>query len=69
MAFEDKLENIKEQVEAKAKEVGGGLLGDSELEAEGVAQGFLAKAQDAVNDVTDKVSGIVDGVKEHFDKN
>lgn len=61
MALEDKLENAKDKVVGKAKEVEGSVTGDTAREVEGKAQGLFGK-------IKDKVEDAVEDVKEKFDK-
>lgn len=68
MALEQKAKATKDEVVGKTKEFAGEITGDSKLEAEGKAQGFLGKARDAIDDVKEKIEEKVDDVKDDFNK-
>ncbi|QPL05488.1 MULTISPECIES: CsbD family protein [Actinomyces] len=53
-----------DQVAGKIKETTGKVVGDKELETEGVLQNLQGKATEAVEDVKDTIKGVVD----HFSK-
>lgn len=53
-----------DQVAGKVKETAGKVVGDKEIETEGVLQNLQGKATEAVEDVKDTVKGVVD----HFTK-
>jgi uncharacterized protein YjbJ (UPF0337 family) len=50
----------EDRIEGKAKELGGALSGDEELEREGEAQGAWGRAKDAAGDAVDKAKDAVD---------
>lgn len=66
------LENKVDEAKGKVKEVAGKITGDNKTEAEGKAEGVMAKAKDAVENTVegakDAVEGAVDGVKNMFKK-
>ncbi|MGK2349482.1 CsbD family protein [Actinomyces sp. W5033] len=53
-----------DQVAGKIKETTGKVIGDKEVETEGVLQNLQGKATEAVEDVKDTVKGVVS----HFTK-
>lgn len=48
----------------KAKEAGGKVTGDKELEAEGKSQSTLGKAKEKLSDAKDTLKGASDGLKD-----
>ncbi|WP_163507096.1 CsbD family protein [Fodinicola acaciae] len=62
MSLGENIGNRAEELAGKAKEVLGKVTGDSRTEAEGQGQQLKAKGKDALDNVTGKVSGFVDGV-------
>lgn len=53
-----------EQVEGKAKEIGGKLTGNDELESEGRTQKASEDTKQKVQEGVDKVKGAVQGLKD-----
>jgi uncharacterized protein YjbJ (UPF0337 family) len=53
-----------DQLEGKAKEVGGKLTGNEELESEGRTQKAAADTKEKVQDGVDKVKGAVQGLRD-----
>jgi uncharacterized protein YjbJ (UPF0337 family) len=53
-----------EQLEGKAKEVGGKLTGNEELESEGRTQKAAEDTKEKVQEGVDKVKGAVQGLKD-----
>lgn len=53
-----------EQIEGKAKEVGGKLTGNEELESEGRTQKATEDTKEKVQEGVDKVKGAVQGLKD-----
>jgi uncharacterized protein YjbJ (UPF0337 family) len=53
-----------EQLEGKAKEVGGKLTGNEELESEGRTQKAAEDTKEKVREGVDKVKGAVEGLKD-----
>ncbi|HYP24937.1 MAG TPA: CsbD family protein [Actinomycetota bacterium] len=53
-----------EQVEGKAKEVGGKLTGNEKLESEGRTQKATEDTKEKVQEGVDKVKGAVQGLKD-----
>ncbi|MDQ3957466.1 MAG: CsbD family protein [Actinomycetota bacterium] len=52
------------QLEGKAKEVGGKLTGNEELESEGRTQKAAEDTKEKVQEGVDKVKGAVEGLRE-----
>lgn len=69
MTQEEKFESKKDQLAGKAKEVGGKVTGDKELEAEGKSQGVLGKAKEKLGDAKDTVKGATESIKEKLSGN
>lgn len=53
----DRIKGSAEQAEGTVKEVAGKVLGDSKLEAEGKADKFKGKVQNAVGGLKDTLRG------------
>jgi uncharacterized protein YjbJ (UPF0337 family) len=53
-----------DQVKGKAKEVVGATVGDEDLEAEGTADRRAGEVKEKVNEVEDKVEGVIDQAKD-----
>ncbi|KRL99427.1 CsbD family protein [Liquorilactobacillus satsumensis] len=68
MSSEDKFENAKDKVTGKAKEVGGKVTGDKELESEGKVQSTLGKAKDTFDDAKDAAKGAAKSLKDKLTK-
>lgn len=79
MSFEEKMDNAKNRVAGKAKEIGGKVTGNKECEAEGKAQGMMAKVKDnaihakenieeTADNVKDSAKGFVKGAREDSQK-
>lgn len=53
----DRIEGIKKKVSGSAKEAAGKLTGDAKLKAEGKAEKFAGKVQNAVGGLKDAARG------------
>jgi Uncharacterized protein conserved in bacteria len=51
----DKAAGFGKEVEGKAKEVAGKIIGDPKLQAEGMVEQGVGKAQQALGDIKDKL--------------
>ena len=56
-----------DQIAGKAKEVGGKVTGDTELESEGKTQNVAVKVENAVGDAGDKLKGAGQALKDSAD--
>ncbi len=56
-----------DQVAGTAKELGGKVTGNSELEAEGTTQHGIGKVEHALGEVADKVKGAAEEAKDKID--
>jgi uncharacterized protein YjbJ (UPF0337 family) len=56
-----------DQVAGKAKELGGKVTGDADLEAEGTTQHGIGKVEHALGEGADKVKGAADAAKDKID--
>lgn len=63
MTQKKKFENKKDQLVGKAKETGGKLTGDKELEAKGKSQDTLGKTKEKLDDTKDAIKGAVESAK------
>lgn len=63
MTENNKFENGVEDLAGKAKELGGKVTGDSQLESEGKTDQVKAQIKDKIEDVKGAVSGIADSFK------
>jgi uncharacterized protein YjbJ (UPF0337 family) len=57
-----------DRLAGKAKELGGKLTGDRDLESEGKVQHAEGKVENAVDDVKNKVKGAAKAVEDRFHK-
>ena len=64
MSTEEKLN----QAAGSVKEGVGKLIGDKELESEGVAEKVASKVKEVAEDAKDAIEGAVEGVKNIFKK-
>lgn len=69
MSSEKKFENTKDKVFGKAKEVGGKVTGDKELESEGKVQNAFGKVKEKIDDAKDTAKGALKEAKEKLAKN
>ena len=53
-----------DQLEGKAKEIGGKLTGDKQQEAEGQTQNALGGVEKAADDAGDRAKGVADGIEQ-----
>lgn len=58
----------EDRIEGKAKELGGKLSGDEELETEGEAQGAWGRAKDAAGDAVDDARDAADDAADSIEK-
>ncbi|KRK33009.1 CsbD family protein [Loigolactobacillus bifermentans] len=63
MTENEKFESQKDQLAGKAKEAGGKLTDDKELEAEGKTQSTAGKAKEKLADAKETAKGAVDELK------
>jgi uncharacterized protein YjbJ (UPF0337 family) len=56
-----------DQIAGKAKEVGGKVTGDTELESEGKTQNVAGRVEHAVGDAGDKLKGAGQALKDTAD--
>lgn len=77
MSLEDQAKGAMDQATGKAKELGGQVTGDKQMEDEGKAEGLMGKAKqmfgdakdktvEVSGDLADKASDAVDDIKEKF---
>lgn len=57
MTDKDRIEGSAKQALGKAKEIGGKIIGDSKLQAEGKADQAEGKIQNAVGGIKDAIKG------------